>query len=346
VSATENVAVSEQRFDLAGKLAASVVRPAVYSRRQWLGWVVAVGVAALVSLLIHGAYGYNIATNAGLYGILAVGFFYQFALAGQFSFATPTFYAIGAYVYAWSAKHLDGFVVGFIAAAVITALIGAAVKIVLSRSPLIHFAIATLAVGALGIILLRNWHSFTGGDQGRYNITPAKIAGLNFDTPFKQYALVAGTLLIGVGLALFYERSATQRDTMFVRDMGPVARTVGLPSLRIQCTNFGVGAGYMGAAGAVYAATAGFVTTTSFDVTIALQVLVMVLVGGIATVWGAVIGAIGVYELQSQALQSIPNYQDLVYAVLILAVILVLPGGLTSLPGIALRQLRQRTQKR
>lgn len=342
MSATEqHTAVGKHATDLAGRLAGRVIRPAVYGRRQREAWVVAVVIAALVPLLIHGAYGYNLAINACLYAILAVGFFYQFVLAGQFSFATPTFWAVGAYVYAWGARHAGGFLVGLVLAIVVTAVIAALVKILLSRSPLIHFAIATLAIGSLGIILLRNWHSFTGGDQGLYGITPAKIGGLNFNTPTKQYALVVGVLLIGVGLALLYERSATQRDTIFVRDMGPVARTVGLPSLKIQCANFGVGAGYMGAAGAIYASTSSFLTTTAFDISIALQVLVMVLVGGTSTVWGAVIGAIGVYELQSQALQSLTNYQDLIYAVLILAVILVLPGGLVSLPSVVMKLLRR-----
>lgn len=319
--------------------AARVAQPHVYRRHQREWWVVGVVIAALVPLLIHGAYGYNLAVNACLYAILAVGFFYQFVLAGQFSFATPTFYAVGAYVYVWASHHLGGFLGGFIVATVLTAVLGLAVKVILARSPLIHFSIATLAFGSLGIIILQNWKSFTGGDQGLYGIATPKLFGYGFDTPPKQYLLVVAVLLIGVGLAILFERSASQRDTVFVRDMGPVARTVGLRSLRVQATTFGVGAAYMGAAGALYGATSGFVTTTAFDVSIALQVLVMVLVGGIGTVWGAVIGAIGVYELQQQALQSISNYEDLIYAVLILLAILVLPGGLTSIPAVVRRQV-------
>ncbi len=340
MSATDQyAAVGVAARNLVKGRAEQVVRPHVYSRRQREFWLVGVVIAALVPLLIHGAYGYNLAVNALLYAILAVGFFYQFVLSGQFSFATPTFYAVGAYVYVWSSRHMGGFLVGFVVAAVLTAIIGAAVKLLLARSPLIHFSIATLAVGALGIIILQNWHSFTGGDQGLYGVAAPNLFGYTFDTPTKQYLLVAGVLLIGVGLAILYERSASERDTVFVRDMGAVAKTVGLRSLRIQATTFGVGAGYMGVAGALYAATSGFVTTTAFDVSIALQVLVMVLIGGVGTVWGAVVGAIAVYELQQQALQSIINYEDLIYAVLILVAILVLPGGLTSIPTVVRRQL-------
>lgn len=324
---------------LESRLSSLTVRPAVYGRRQREVWLGAVVVAALVPFLIHGAYGYNLAVNACLYCILSVGFFYQLVLAGQFSFATPTFYAVGAYFYIWSAKHMGGFLVGFVVAVLVTALLAIGVKLLLARSPLIHFSIATLAVGSLGIILLRNWHSFTNGDEGLYGIPPPKIFGYVFDTPAKQYLLVAGVLLIGVGLALLYERSPAQRDVVFVRDMGPVARTVGLRSLLLQALTFGIGAGYMGAAGALYASTAGFITTVGFDVSIALNVLVMVLFGGVGTVWGPVIGSIALYELQNQALQKWMSYQDLIYAVLILGIIIVLPGGLASVPSVLRRRL-------
>jgi branched-chain amino acid transport system permease protein len=347
VSATEQEsALGRAGSALAARLSPTAVRPDVYGRHQREVWLGAVVIAVMVPFVIHGGYSYNLAINACLYAILAVGFFYQLVLAGQFSFATPTFYAVGAYVYIWSSRHMGGFLVGAVAAAVVTALAAAVVKLLLARSPLVHFAIATLAVGSLGIILLRNWRSFTGGDEGTYGIAPAKIGGYVFNTPTRQYALVVGALLLGVALAILFERSAAQRDTIFVRDMGPVARTVGLQSLRVQVTTFALGAAYMGVAGALYASTAGFVTTVGFDVSIALLVLVMVLVGGVGTVWGSVVGAIFVYYLQNKLLQKWTNYEDLIYAVLILLVILILPGGIASLPSVIRRHVRRTPLRR
>ena len=95
-------------------MAARLVRPAIYSRHQWRTWLAVAVVAALVPLVVSGGYGYNIAINSGLFAILSLGFYFQFALAGQFSFATPAYYAIGAYTSAWvSINH--GFLLGFIA---------------------------------------------------------------------------------------------------------------------------------------------------------------------------------------------------------------------------------------
>lgn len=317
------------------KLAARLVRPSIYSRHQGRTWIAVVVVAALVPLVVTSGYGYNIAINSGLFAILSLGFYFQFALAGQFSFATPAYYAVGAYTSAWvSSSH--GFLLGFIAAVVVTAILGGLTKLLLARSPLIHFAIATLAFSGLVIIILENWTSFTGGDEGKFGIAPPSLFGYQFDTQTKQYYLIAGVALICTGLLLLFERSPAQRDLTFVRDMGLVARTSGLRANTLQIVAFAAGAAYMGAAGSLLGATTGFVDLNSFSsaasVSVALLVLLMVLLGGIGMVWGPIIGAI-VLTVLPQVLSSWQKYEQLIYAIAILLVILVLPGGLTSLPA-------------
>jgi branched-chain amino acid transport system permease protein len=343
VSATDE-ALQQTREGPAERLRTRLIgqglRPEVFGRRQRETLLLGLVFGVMVAVLIHGPYGLNVATNAALYALLSLGFFYQFALGGQFSFATPTFYAVGAYAAYWSTKH-GGFLVSVLFAAACAAALGFLVKLLLSRSPLIQFAIATLAFGQLGIIVLRNWHHFTNGDQGLYNIPTAKIFGYNFNTPTKEYLLVAGFVLIGAALAILFERSPAQRDLAFTRDMDVVARTVGLRATLLQASAFAVGAAYMGVAGSLFVHTSGFVSTTSFSVDIALSVLLMVLLGGTGSVWGPVVGAI-VLTLAPQVLSSWSKYQDLIYAGMILLVIMVLPGGIVSLPHVIRRRLTGR----
>ena len=328
---------------LSESLRARLVRPEVYARHQGLTWLGVLLVAALLPVVVRGGYGYNIAINSGLFVILSLGFYFQFALGGQFSFATPAYYAVGAYVLAWLAPS-QGFLFAFAAAVVISAAVGGLTKLVLARSPLIHFAIATLAFGQLVLIILENWKSFTGGDQGRFNIPPPSFFGLTFDTNTKQYYLCAAVAMIGVGLLLLFERSPAQRDLVFVRDMGQVAKTSGLRASYAQIVSFAAGAGYMGAAGALLASLSGFVDLASFStsnsVSVALLVLLMVLLGGVGFVWGPVIGAV-VLTVLPQELSGLQNYEELIYAIAILAVVLLLPGGLTSLPA----EIRMRRAK-
>jgi len=118
---------------------------------------------------------------------------------------------------------------------------------------------------------------------------------------------------------------------VFVRDMADVARTTGLRSSPMLVVAFALGGAYMGAAGSLLAHTAGFVDITSFSIAISLDVLLMVLLGGVRSVWGPPIGAV-VLILLPEWLRSIADYKDLIYAGVILLVVLVLPGGLASLP--------------
>ena len=218
---------------LTERLKATWVRPEVFGRRQRETLLIGLAFGVLVPVFIHGPYGLNVATNAALYALLSLGFFLQFALAGQFSFATPTFFAVGAYATVWGGKH-GGFATAVVLAAIVGGVLGFLVKLLLARSPLIQFAIATLAFGQLGIIVLRNWHSFTGGDQGLYNIPTAKLFGINFNTPTKEYLLVAAFVLIGAALLIIFERSPAQRDLAFVRTWArwPRRSACGPPSSR------------------------------------------------------------------------------------------------------------------
>src|SRR5205823_2687010 len=124
-------------------------------------------------LFTNGIYGLGVGRTAMLYAMLSLGFYFQFALSGQFSLATAAFYATGAYMSAWVSPH-GGFVVGFLAAVVVTGTLGAAVKLALARSPLIQFGIATLSFGELTFLVYRNWRQFTAGSLGRYGLPPPR----------------------------------------------------------------------------------------------------------------------------------------------------------------------------
>jgi branched-chain amino acid transport system permease protein len=336
VSVTKGSASAPNKLtELSDTLSARLVRPRVYSQHQWAVWGVVVVITALVPLVVKGGYGYNIAITAALFSLLSLGFYFQFALGGQFSFATPAYYATGAYVFAWAVPRC-GFLLSFLISVAITAILGGVTKLVLARSPLIHFAIATLAFGELVLIVFQNWTSFTGGGQGKFGIPQPSLFGLNINTDTKEYYLCAAVVLLATALLILFERSPAQRDLIFVRDMGQVAKTSGLRANYIQVVAFAGGAGFMGAAGALLSSTAGFVGIASFqtqdNVSIALLVLLMVLLGGVGSVWGPIIGAIVLITL-AQVLSSLQNSEELIYAIAILVIILILPGGITSLPA-------------
>lgn len=310
-----------------------LVRPRVYSQHQWYWWAAVAVLAGFIPSIWGGNYHNNIEINAMLFIMVALGFYLQFALAGQFSFATMAYYATGAYAFTWAAPRW-GFFWAFVFAVAVAAAFGAATKILLVRSPLIHFAIATLAVASLTTLIYEHvLTGITGGDEGRFNIPTPALFGYQFDSQVRQYYMLAVMVMAVIALLIFFERSPGQRDTVFVRDMGPVARTAGLPVDRIQIGAFAAGAGIIGAAGAMLASTASFINIDSFPIQTSLEVLLFVLLGGIGIVWGPVLGVIALYVLPQVFLTTrILAFKDIIYASAILVVILFLPGGLTSLP--------------
>ena len=121
-----------------------LIRPSIYDRHHFRTLGAAVAIVVAIPLFVSGIYGMGVATSCGLFAILSLGFYYQFALSGQFSFATSGFYGIGAFTSIWASKDF-GFVGGILAAVVVCAIIGAFLKVLLARSPLIQFGIATLS---------------------------------------------------------------------------------------------------------------------------------------------------------------------------------------------------------
>jgi branched-chain amino acid transport system permease protein len=334
VSVTEEGLRPDPLTQLSDEVGKFIARPRVLTRHQWWYWLGVTGLAIIVPLLWSGGYSNNIEINTLIDITLALGFYLQFALAGQFSFATPAYYAVGAYSFCWGVNHW-GFLVAFIFAIVVTAIIGGLTKLLLYRSPLIHFAIATLALASLAFVLFEHvLTGLTGGDQGKFNIPTPSIFGYQFDTQQRQYYLVAAVVVIVIALLIFFERSPAQRDVTFIRDMGAVAKTSGLRVDLAQITTFAAGAGIMGAAGALLASFSGFVDINAFAFTIALNVLLYVLLGGVGTVWGPVLGVIALYTLPQRFLTTgLLNDEDIIYAVAILVVVLILPGGVASLPA-------------
>ena len=318
--------------ELNDQLGQFMARPRVFGQHQWYWWAAVAIFVGFVPQIWGGGYYNNIEINALLFSLVALGFYLQFALAGQFSFATMAYYATGAYSFTWAAPRW-GFLGAFVFAVAITTVFGGLTKILLVRSPLIHFAIATLAIAGLANILFEHvLTGITGGDQGEFGIPTPSLFGYQLDDQVREYYLLAAVMIIVVALLILFERSPGQRDTVFARDMGPVARTTGLSVNRIQITAFAAGAGIMGAAGALLASTSGFIDITSFPIQTALTVLLFVLLGGIGSVWGPILGVVALYVLPQVFLTHILTYEDLIYATAILVVILFLPGGLTSLP--------------
>jgi len=314
--------------------------PPAYRGHQW-SFLFLMVIAGIFAPNVFGGdlYHQGVLNNVMLAAIVALGFYWCFSLAGQFSFATFAMYALGAYTSAWGAQHLWGFWWGFALAIVVSAVIGAAMRLAFFRLTPIYFAIATLAVGSLLAILFREWTSFTGGFQGEATAPPS-FFGMPLDTQTRQYYLMLAVLVVFLAATIAVIRSPVMRELTFSRTNPAVAATTGLKPAQLTLVAFAVGCAMQGAAGSLYAHSAGYFSLESFDVTISLNVLLMVLLGGVGSIYGPIIGAV-IVTYVPELLRNERQYADLINAALVLAIVLALPTGVAGFRQIVTRLVRR-----
>ena len=304
--------------------------PPAYRGRQWVFLLLMVILACFVPLVFGGdAYHDGLLDNTLIYAVLALGFWWCFTLAGQFTFAVVAVYATGSYASLWVSKHYGGFWLGFVAALVAAGVLGGLMKLLFYRLSTLYFAIATFGVSGLLLVVYQNWTQFTGGYQGIGRIPVPTLFGYRLATLHRQYYLELLVLAVFLAATIALIRSPAIRDLSLSRDKGPVASTAGLKPQHLILVAFVVGSAMQGAAGSLYAHNVTFVSLESFDPTISLTVLLMVLLGGMESIYGPVIGAAIIVYLP-EILRSWQKYSDIIYAALVLLIVIAFPSGIAG----------------
>ena len=315
--------------------------PPAYQGHQWPFLIAVIAVGCVLPLVFGGdTYHQTLLDQTLINSVLALGFYWCFSLAGQFTFAVFAIYATGSYVSVWGANHLGGFWSGLLLAMIVTGAIGGLTRLVFLRLAPIFFAIATMAVGSLILILFRQWTSFTGGYNGVSTIPVPSLFGMQLHSLGRMYFLMLGVLALFLAATVAFQRSPAMRDLVLSRDHGPVAAVAGLKPRHLTLVAFMVGSAMQGAAGSLYAHSSGFFSLESFSIDISLSVLLMVLLGGMDSIYGPVIGAALVVYIP-ELLRGVQNYSDLFYGVLVLLIVVAFPSGVAGIRGVAGRWVKR-----
>jgi branched-chain amino acid transport system permease protein len=306
--------------------------PPVYREHKFATWVVLfAAIALVVPNLFHGQAD-QLSLNVWLaYGIAGVGFYWVFGLAGRFAFCQTFMMAMGGYVSAWITLKLgpDWFLLGVVAAMAITALLAAAIGLILARAQEFYFAIGTLAVSEVGAVVLSHTTSFSGADGSTVGIAPPELFGYVFESYLSMFWLSLVVLAIVVLFALFIERSPVRRHAIAGRENPMVARSGGVPVARTQVVLFALGSMLGGLSGALLGAVNSTVDINSYGTSLAIGIFLMLFIGGVGSVWGPIVGA-AFYVAMPQVLSSLAQYENIVYGGLLLVVIIVFPEGLVG----------------
>jgi len=294
-----------------------------------LALILFVAVPAVLSA-VGGGYLYQIATTALIFVILAVSLNLVTGTAGQLSLGHAGFYGVGAYVAAIASTRLGlPFLITLPAAGVVAGAIGILVALPTMHLVGIYFAVATLGIGEMIYVTLLNWTDFTRGPMGIRGIPPIELLGWQADTPMQQYLVVAATAALSLWVLSRLTHSYFGNALRAVREDDQCASAMGLNVAQLKIVAFGTSCFFAGIAGALLAHTANFISPDQFQFGESINILAMVVVGGLGSLPGAVIGALLLIVLP-EALRGVGDLRMIAVGSLMFLSILLLPKGLVG----------------
>jgi branched-chain amino acid transport system permease protein len=306
------------------------LRPPTYRRFQFLEVAVFVAVVALIApQIISSDANRNLLDLWLAYCIAAVGFYWVFGLAGRFTFCQTFMMLLGAYMSAWITRQLSPkwFLFGLFCSVVVTAFAALLIGAATARARDFYFAIGTLAVTEVGMVIFPLVTKFTGPGGETIGVAPPQIGSHVLISEIDIFWLSLVLLTVVLLVAVLIERSPVAREAIASRDNAVVAKTLGIPLTRVQLELFMLGSAAGGLSGALIGHSTGTVTTGSFSINLAIGIFLMLLLGGANSMWGPVLGA-AFYVYAPHLLQKFQNYETMIYGGLLLVIVIALPEGL------------------
>ena len=226
-----------------------------------------------------------------VYAIAGIGLMILTGHTGQVSFGHAAFLGIGAYCHSILISHGVPFMVSVVLTMALSGLVGMALGRSASKMHGFYLAIATLAFLILVESLLGEWESMTGGYAG-FAVPGLRIFGVSLGKVWQQYYVdLVFTLLVVWGSANLF-RSRTGRSFLAVRDSELSARCLGVNVERVKIQAFGISAAITGLAGVLLAHHLAYLAPDVFGVLESLKLMLMIVVGGLGSILGAIFGAI------------------------------------------------------
>ncbi len=266
----------------------------------------------------------------GLYAIVAIGLNLLVGYAGKISFGHNAFMALGAYVsgiltvtYGW--PPLAAMLVAVVGTGLVAFLIGAPILRVRGH----YLAMITLAFAQIIIIVSTRWTEVTGGLTGIPGVPDLSIFGFAFDTKLRMYYLI---WFVAIVLFLLSFRIVDSRFGRALRALGAheaAAASLGVDVVRCRIQIFVLSAVYAALAGCLYAHFLNYVNGTFFDLSVMIQLMAILVVGGIGTMWGPLVGAVLLVWV-SQNLGGYAEYSQLIFGILYGGALLFLPKGVVG----------------
>jgi branched-chain amino acid transport system permease protein len=280
----------------------------------------------------------------GIHTILALALNLLLGYAGQISLGQAGFFGLGAYISGilTTAHAVNPWLAMLIAAAVVT-LMAFLVGYPILKLKGHYLAMATLGLGIIIYIVFNEAVDKTGGPSGLSGIPNLSVGGFSFDSDLKNYYLIWGFTLLAMGLSLNLVHSRIGRALRAIHDSEVAARVMGVNARMLKVQLFALSAGFSAIAGSLYAHTMTFIAPASFGFSFSVELVTMVIIGGLASIYGSLLGA-ALLTVLPELLRAFHDYDIIVYGLLLVLMTMFMPGGLVKGIPAFFSSLRRRSR--
>lgn len=304
--------------------------------RKRLIYLLVIIAAILLPIFVKDKYWMHIFILMCIWSITALSLNLIMGYAGQANLAMGGFFGIGSYATALLMLKLGmGFLPALVLSALLASIIGFLIGLPTLRTKGSYFAIGTLCFNVIIFIAVERWESLTEGTRGLMGIpTPAPInlpwgMTINFTTLAPMYYLMLFFLLITLFIVYRIVNSLVGRSLMAVRENEDLTNSIGINPMRTKLLAF-VASIFLGSiAGSLYAVYIGFLDPEIASYHVTFEVLLFVMLGGIGTISGPIVGAI-VVTLLGEVLHFLDAFRLVAYGLILVLVIIFVPQGIVG----------------
>ncbi len=297
-------------------------------RGSWWPWCIFAGVLIAFPLLVRNPYYLNVVNIIGLNAIIVLGLNLLIGYAGQISLGHAAFYGLGAYISGiLSVSFQLSPLWAMLCAVVMTALVALLIGIPTLKLRGHYLVMATLGFNLIVNIIIVQWDSVTGGPSGLVGIPPLRVGDLLIDTDMRMYMLISSVVLVSMILASNLVNSRPGRGLRALHSGETAANCLGINTQKYKIKVFVLSAVYAALAGSLYAHYNTFISPKTFDIFFSVELVSMVIVGGMASVWGVFFGVAFLTSLPN-SLHFFDEYKDVFYGLILVTILIYMPEGL------------------
>jgi len=292
---------------------------------------IAFGLAILVlPLLLMGSYFLNVLVFIGINTMLAVALNLLLGFAGQISLGHAAFFGLGAYLSGiLTTRYVLDPWLAMLLAAICVAAMAFMIGFPILKLKGHYLAMATLGFGIIVYIVFNETVAWTGGPSGLSGIPNMALGPIVFDNDTANFYLIWVFTLLTMLLSLNLSRSRIGRALRAINDSEVAARVMGVNARLLKVQIFAVSAFISAIAGSLYAHTITFIAPASFGFNFSVELVTMVIIGGLGSIYGSFLGA-AILTLLPEFLRVFHDFDVIIYGLMLILMTMFMPGGLIS----------------